>query len=74
MTKDDLYVFRVLNWTAHVKLGGVRLLRFFDMGLPCRDMTEDDLSVFRVLNWTGHVKLGGYTFYGFLIRAFVAKI
>ena len=72
--EDDLSVFQVLSWTEHVKLGGVRLLRFFDTSLRCRDTTEDDLSIFRVRSWTWHDKLGGYAFYGFLIRAFVAEI
>ena len=62
MTEDNLSVFRVLNWTGHVKLGGVHLLRFFDMGLRCRDMTEDDLSIFLVRIWTRHGKLGGVRF------------
>ena len=59
MTEDDLSIFRVRHWTGHGKLGWVRLLRFFNTSLRCRDMTEDDLSIFRVRSWTRHVKLGG---------------
>ena len=72
--EDDLSIFWVHTWTQHSKLGGVRLLRFFDMSLCCRNMTEDDLSIFWVRSWTGHGKLGGYAFYGFSIWAFVAVI
>ena len=52
----------MLSWTGNVKLGGLRLIQFFDMGLRCRDMTEDDLSIFRVRIWTRHGKLGGVRF------------
>ena len=45
-TEDDLSIFQVRTWTQYSKLGSVRLLRFFDMSLCCRDMTEDDLSIF----------------------------
>ena len=50
------------SWTWHGKLGGVRLLRFFDTSLRCQDMTEDDLSIFWVHIWTWHGKLGGVRF------------
>ena len=40
MTEDDLSVFRVRIWTQHGKLKGVRLLRFFDMSLRCRDIVR----------------------------------
>ena len=59
--EDDLSIFRVHSWTWHAKLGGGRLLRFFDMSLRCQDMTEDDLSIFPVRSWTRYVKLGGGT-------------
>ena len=49
----------MLSWTWHGKLGGVRLLRFLDTSLRCRDTTEDNLSIFRVRKWTRHGKLGG---------------
>ena len=65
MMEDDLSISKVRTWTRHGKLGGVRLLRFFDTSLRCRDMTEDDLSIFRVRIWTRHGKLGGVRFLRF---------
>ena len=57
--------FLVLSWTWHGKLGGVRLLQFFDRSLRCQDTTEDDLSIFRVRSWTRHGKIGGVRFLRF---------
>ena len=57
--EDYLSIFRVHTWTRHGKLGGVRLLQFFDTSLRCWDMTEDDLYIFWVHTWTRHGKLGG---------------
>ena len=47
------------TWTWHGKLGGLRLLRFFDTSLHCQDTMEDDLSIFQVRSLTRHGKLGG---------------
>ena len=46
MTEDDLSIFRVRSWTRHVKLGGVRLLRFFDTSLRFRDIAVISLPQF----------------------------
>ena len=71
--EDDLTIFVVHIWTWHIKLGGVRLLRFFATSLCCQDMTEDDLTIFGVRIWTWHVKLGGPPFTVFCYKPWLPR-
>ena len=43
MTEGDLSIFLVHTWTRHGKLGGVRLLRFFDTSLCFREIAAKSL-------------------------------